>query len=61
MEEKHYMQASLVIQEDLLYVENPTELFEKLPKITFDLQTKDIYANLYRRKEDRTKVFRFYL
>ena len=41
------------------YVDNPTELFKKLPKITFDLQTKDIYANLYRRKEEELKFLGF--
>ena len=41
------------------YVDNPTELFKKLPTITFDLQTKDIYANLYRRKEEELKFLGF--
>ena len=35
-----------------LYIENPTELFEKLSKITFDLETKEIYANMYKREEE---------
>lgn len=38
-----------------LYVENPTELFEKLSKITYDIETKDIYANMYRREENELK------
>ena len=38
-----------------LYVENPTELFKKLSKITYDLETKDIYANMYRREENELK------
>ena len=38
-----------------LYVENPTELFKKLSKITYDLETKDIYANMYRREENERK------
>lgn len=41
------------------YVENPTELFRKLPAITFDLETKSIYANLYRRKEEELKFLGF--
>lgn len=38
-----------------LYVDNPTYLFEKLYKITFDLETKEIYANMYRREESELK------
>ena len=38
-----------------LYIENPTELFEKLSKITFDLETKEIYANMYKREEEQLK------
>lgn len=38
-----------------LYVDNPTKLFEKLSKITYDLETKEIYANMYRREEDDLK------
>ena len=38
-----------------LYIENPTELFEKLSKITFDLETKEIYANMYKREEEELK------
>ena len=38
-----------------LYVDNPTELFEKLSKITYDLETKDIYANMYKREENELK------
>lgn len=38
-----------------LYVDNPTELFEKISKITYDLETKDIYANMYRREENELK------
>ena len=42
-----------------VYVDNPTELFMKLPTITFDLETKPVYANLYRRKEDELKFLGF--
>ncbi|WP_299994319.1 bifunctional oligoribonuclease/PAP phosphatase NrnA [uncultured Clostridium sp.] len=38
-----------------LYVDNPTNLFEKLSKITFDLETKEIYANMYKREESELK------
>ena len=38
-----------------LYVDNPTNLFEKLSKITFDLETKKIYANMYKREESELK------
>lgn len=38
-----------------LYVNNPTPLFKKLSEITFDLETKDIYANMYRREEEELK------
>lgn len=38
-----------------LYIDNPTKLFEKLYKITFDLETKEIYANMYRREESELK------
>ena len=38
-----------------LYIENPTELFEKLSKITFDLEIKEIYANMYKREEEELK------
>lgn len=38
-----------------LYVENPTELFKKLSKITYDIETKSIYANMYRREENELK------
>lgn len=38
-----------------LYIDNPTELFKKLSNISFDLKTKNIYANLYRRKEEELK------
>lgn len=38
-----------------LYIENPTNLFEKLSKVTFDLETKEIYANMYRREEKELK------
>ncbi|MEN8075540.1 bifunctional oligoribonuclease/PAP phosphatase NrnA [Clostridioides difficile] len=38
-----------------LYIENPTKLFEKLSKITYDLETKSIYANMYRREEEELK------
>lgn len=38
-----------------LYVDNPTNLFEKLSKITFDLETKEIYANMYKREENELK------
>lgn len=38
-----------------LYVDNPTNLFEKLSKITFDLGTKEIYANMYKREESELK------
>lgn len=38
-----------------LYVDNPTNLFEKLSKITFDLETKEIYANMYKREERELK------
>lgn len=46
MVEKHYIQVLLADTGRFAYVDNPTELFKKLPTITFDLQTKDIYANL---------------
>ena len=38
-----------------LYVENPTSIFKKLSEITFDLETKEIYANMYRREEEELK------
>ena len=38
-----------------LYVENPTELFKKLYSITFDLETKEIYRNMYKREEKELK------
>ena len=38
-----------------LYVENPTDIFKKLSEITFDLETKEIYANMYRREEEELK------
>lgn len=38
-----------------LYIDNPTRLFEKLYKITFDLETKEIYENMYRREESELK------
>lgn len=38
-----------------LYIDNPTKLFEKLYKITFYLETKEIYANMYRREESELK------
>ena len=38
-----------------LYVENPTDIFKKLAEITFDLETKEIYANMYRREEEELK------
>lgn len=38
-----------------LYVENPTSLFKRLAEITFDLETKDIYSNMYKREEDELK------
>lgn len=38
-----------------LYVDNPTELFEKLSKITYDLETKEVYTNMYRREENELK------
>ena len=38
-----------------LYIENPTKLFEKLSKVTYDLETKSIYANMYRREEEELK------
>ncbi len=42
-------------QEGFLYIDNPTNLFEKLSKITFDLKTKEIYANMYKREEAELK------
>ena len=38
-----------------LYIDNPTNLFEKLSKITFDLETKEVYANMYKREETELK------
>ena len=38
-----------------LYVDNPTALFKKLSEITFDLETKEIYSNMYRREEEELK------
>ena len=38
-----------------LYIENPTKLFEKLSKVTYDLETKSIYGNMYRREEEELK------
>ena len=38
-----------------LYIDNPTNLFDKLSKITFDLETKEIYANMYKREEAELK------
>ena len=37
------------------YIEDPTELFKKLSNITYGLETKDIYANMYRREEKELK------
>lgn len=37
------------------YIENPTKLFKKLSNITYDIKTKDIYANMYRREEKELK------
>lgn len=41
------------------YVSNPTELYKKLPIITFDLETKEIYSNIYKRKEEELKFLGF--
>ncbi|MGL5379127.1 DHH family phosphoesterase [Clostridium sp.] len=38
-----------------LYVENPTNIFNKLSKITYDLNTKDIYLHMYKRKKEELK------
>ena len=37
------------------YLDNPTDIFKKLSEITFDLETKEIYANMYRRTKDDLK------
>lgn len=42
-----------------LYLDNPTELYKKLPSITFDIETKPIYANLYKRKKEQLKFLGF--
>lgn len=42
-----------------LYLSNPTSIFEKLSKITFDLETKEIYANMYRRQQSELKFLGF--
>lgn len=37
------------------YVDNPTKIFTKLSEITFDLETKEIYSNMYRREKTDIK------
>lgn len=37
------------------YVDNPTEIFKKLSEITFDLETKEIYSNMYKREKNDIK------
>lgn len=37
------------------YLDNPTEMFKKLSEITYDLETKAIYANMYKRQQAELK------
>lgn len=37
------------------HVDNPTELYEKLPKLTYDLDTKPLYEDLYRKTLNEIK------
>lgn len=40
----------------LLYLDNPTSLLEKLPKITFDIEAKPIYRNMYKKKKEELQI-----